>query len=178
MLETLCFDELTMGGALFLQIIESVKATEWHESCCYVDRRFDMKVIRILLLSAFVIACSAMFGTKAKADDWDNKAYLTFLRPVEIPGKVLPAGTYEFKMVVPGRVAQVSSVDETEVFGLFFTISTTRDTHVFLPGAAQLEARDNGSVKWDRVIAWFGAGQTDGEELVYYKYRSAEPEAP
>ena len=35
---------------------------------------------------------------RATADEWDQKTVFTFGGPVEIPGQVLPAGTYVFKL--------------------------------------------------------------------------------
>jgi len=37
-------------------------------------------------------------ASSARADDLDKKTVLTFSQPVEIPGVVLPAGTYTFKL--------------------------------------------------------------------------------
>ena len=34
----------------------------------------------------------------ANADEWDQKTTFTFSGPVEIPGQVLQAGTYVFKL--------------------------------------------------------------------------------
>ncbi len=34
----------------------------------------------------------------ARADEWNKATILTFSEPVEIPGRVLPAGTYQFKL--------------------------------------------------------------------------------
>jgi hypothetical protein len=34
----------------------------------------------------------------AEADTWDQLTYFTFSAPVEIPGTILPAGTYSFKL--------------------------------------------------------------------------------
>ena len=33
-------------------------------------------------------------ASSARADEWNKKTVLTFTQPFEIPGKVLPAGTY------------------------------------------------------------------------------------
>jgi hypothetical protein len=44
----------------------------------------------------------AIFGfvmPRAFADAWNQKTIVTFSGPVEIPGQVLPAGTYVFKVV-------------------------------------------------------------------------------
>ena len=50
---------------------------------------------------SLVVACLAIlfvtFG--ARADEWNKKTILTFNQPVELPGIVLQAGTYVFKLV-------------------------------------------------------------------------------
>src|SRR5258708_18518504 len=43
------------------------------------------------LLLAFAIILPA-----ARADEYDQASQLTFSQPVQIPGRVLPAGTYPF----------------------------------------------------------------------------------
>ena len=39
-----------------------------------------------------------MSAAAVHADEWNKKTVLTFSQPVEIPGHVLPAGTYMFKL--------------------------------------------------------------------------------
>jgi hypothetical protein len=43
----------------------------------------------------------------ATASEWDQKTIFTFSGPVEIPGQVLPAGTYVFKLVEPNSQERV-----------------------------------------------------------------------
>jgi hypothetical protein len=68
---------------------------------------------RMLLLTACLAMLFVPFG--ARADDWNKKTTLTFSQPVELPGIVLPAGTYVFKLVdLPGarNVVQVFNAEE------------------------------------------------------------------
>ena len=46
----------------------------------------------LLLASVFILPA-------ARADEWDQASKLTFNQPVQIPGRVLPAGTYWFILV-------------------------------------------------------------------------------
>jgi hypothetical protein len=55
--------------------------------------------------SALLLATAGLIGgiiQSAKADDWDQKTIFTFSGPVEIPGQVLQAGTYVFKLIQTG----------------------------------------------------------------------------
>ena len=49
---------------------------------------------------ATLIACAALVtGLPVRADEGNQKTTLTFSEPVELPGIVLPAGKYVFKLV-------------------------------------------------------------------------------
>ena len=49
---------------------------------------------------AIVFVLGVLFGlvVRATADLWDQRTIFTFSGPVEIPGQVLDAGTYVFKL--------------------------------------------------------------------------------
>jgi hypothetical protein len=53
------------------------------------------KCVRIGLTMSLIGFVSA---SSARADEWDKKTVLTFSRPVGIPGYVLRAGTYTFRL--------------------------------------------------------------------------------
>jgi hypothetical protein len=57
-----------------------------------------MKGIRIAALSFCLGVLSLPFVQKTHADEWDKKTNVTFNEPVEVPGVVLPAGSYVFKL--------------------------------------------------------------------------------
>ena len=55
-----------------------------------------MKIVK----TALVVLALSLFGATVtpgvRADDYNNKTFITSSGPVEIPGQVLPAGKYEF----------------------------------------------------------------------------------
>src|SRR5580700_5403714 len=60
----------------------------------------------------------------ANADEWDQKTIVTFSAPVEIPGQVLQAGTYVFKLADSQStedVVEVYSSDEKHLYGSFLS---------------------------------------------------------
>jgi hypothetical protein len=62
---------------------------------------------------------TVMAPLAAGAQTWDETTYVTFNQPVELPGVVLPAGTYIFRL--PDRmtdpwVVQVLSQDRAKVY--------------------------------------------------------------
>ena len=58
-----------------------------------------MKIIRIMaaLLGFALLSAGSGFYT-ARADEWDKTTKITFSEAVQVPGTVLPAGTYIFKL--------------------------------------------------------------------------------
>jgi hypothetical protein len=82
-----------------------------------------MNIIRLLTFIgvAFVI----VMMPQAKADEWNQKTVFTFSGPVEIPGQVLPAGTYVFKLadsMSDRNIVEVFNKDENHLYGIFLAI--------------------------------------------------------
>jgi hypothetical protein len=119
---------------------------------------------------------TASYPVNAQTPVWSHKAYVTFERQTEIPGRMLPPGTYVLRLIVPEiHVAQILSADEKETFGLFFTMTTDRRSIYPLETQVKLEPREKGGVKWDRLVAWFSPGEAIGDELSYDNYKPVEP---
>ena len=74
-----------------------------------------MKTNKAYFLVGAIIASVLFFEVAAHADEWDLSTKLTFSQPIQIPGKVLPAGTYLFKLADTNdrHTVQVFSSDRT-----------------------------------------------------------------
>ncbi|HXA65341.1 MAG TPA: hypothetical protein VNV82_09320 [Bryobacteraceae bacterium] len=111
---------------------------------------------------------------RAVADEWDQKTVFTFSGPVEIPGQVLPAGTYVFKLAdspSDRNIVQVLSKDERHLFGTFLAIPDYR----LQPAGRTIitfEERPPGSP--EAVKAWFYPGENYGHDFVYPKPKALE----
>jgi len=91
-----------------------------------------MKRLKVLgLVSIFALLAYA-FAPKLHADirdpdQWDMKTVVTFHQPVEVPGKILPAGTYIFTTMdsvdIP-QVVRIFNQDDTHVVGTYLTAPT------------------------------------------------------
>lgn len=138
-----------------------------------------MRATKILLMTS----CLALFLAPlvARADEWDKKTILTFDKPVEIPGRVLPAGQYVFKLAdsqSDRHIVQVFNRDENHIYAPVLTIPEYRikptDKTV-----VDFEERATGAP--EAVKDWFYPGRTTGEEFLYAKVRPvqlAEAAAP
>jgi hypothetical protein len=105
----------------------------------------------------------------AKADSYNQKTVLTFRDPVEMPGQILPAGTYVFKLAnsqSSRHIVQVFNKDEDHVFGTFLAIPDYRH-RPSEKTIIRFEERAAGSPQ--AIKAWFYPGRNYGHEFVYPK---------
>ena len=109
-----------------------------------------------------------------KADEWDQKTTLTFDKPVEVPGKVLPAGTYVFKLADSQsnrRVVQVFSADEKHLYATILGIAKDRSEPTDKTIITFEETSTGGP---EAVKAWFYPGEISGIQFVYHKQRAIQ----
>ncbi len=120
----------------------------------------------------------AIFGfalvSPSRADEWDKKTIVTFSGPVEIPGKVLPAGTYVFKLLNSTsnrNIVQVFDKDEKKLFATMLAIPDYRLQPSDKP-VIRFEERPSGSP--EAIKAWFYPGDIYGQQFVYPHKRAVE----
>jgi hypothetical protein len=105
----------------------------------------------------------------AAADESDQKIIFTFSGPVEIPGQVLQAGTYEFKVAASESdrdIVQVFSKDEKHLYGTFLAIP---DQRLHPTGKPIILFQETPAGSPEAVRAWFYPGDDFGHQLVYPK---------
>ena len=110
----------------------------------------------------------------ANAGQWDKETTVTFSRSIELPGIVLPAGTYVFRLLdTPGsrHVVQVFNADGSHIFATIlalpnYRLKPTSDTVMRFAEAK----RDNP----EAMRAWFYPADNFGQEFVYPRKRATE----
>jgi hypothetical protein len=123
---------------------------------------------KFALLTLFVVG-TVWLAPAAKADEWNKQTVLTFNEPVEIPGRVLPAGTYVLKLAdiqSDRTVVQVFTEDQKQLLATIMAIPAYR-----------IEPTDKTVLTFDERPAgapealhkWFYPGETYGLEFVYPK---------
>jgi len=128
-----------------------------------------MKKLAFIFLSAVLFA-----SLPVSADEWNQKTTMTFSQPVELPGIVLPAGTYVFKLVETTtyrHVVQVTNSKEDKVFATLLAIpdwrlKSTPDTVI------HFTERPKG--RPEAIRGWFAPADLSGHEFVYPKRRALE----
>lgn len=126
---------------------------------------------RVTAIAAVMVAAVLVaFTLNVRAQDLNpqEKTYLTFSGPVELPGMTLPAGTYTFKLAdTPGRnVVQVLSQDEMTVHGQFLFVQANRTEPT---GETVVTFRETAEGATPAVQYWYYPGEAIGKEFVYPK---------
>jgi hypothetical protein len=127
------------------------------------------KFAAIALLLAFLMVLPA-----ARADEANQAIKVTFSQAVQIPGRILPAGSYWF--ILPENVNEPNQVliyssDRTMFYGIFLVDSAERLNPT---DEAAFTFTERNSAQPQAVLAWFYPGRTDGHEFLYPKHAQKE----
>jgi hypothetical protein len=127
---------------------------------------------RRLLAVAFGFALlGSVFVPRARADQDNQEIHFTINAPVEIPGEVLGAGSYDLKLNGDGStVAGLWNVQGTKFYGFFDTIPVDR-TH---RGNLRIDLSGSGKSAPKRLADWFYSGDRQGNELLYPAVKNVE----
>lgn len=125
----------------------------------------------------FLLVCIGVLGAMMaplRADEWNQKTVFTFSGPVEVPGQVLEAGTYVFKLADSAsdrNIVQVFNKDENHLYGTFLAIPDYRIQPAD-KAIITFEERPAGSP--EAIKSWFYPGENYGHDFVYPKPRATE----
>jgi len=125
------------------------------------------------LATLFCLA-ALVWMVPARADQWDKKTTVTFSRSIELPGIVLPAGTYVFRLLNDAgnrHVVQVFNADETHIFTTILAIPNYRLKPTSDSVMRFNEARKDNP---EAMRAWFYPADSFGQEFVYPRKRAVE----
>jgi hypothetical protein len=125
-----------------------------------------MKLRNIAISMA--LTCGAILPL-AQASEWNQRTVITFNQPVEMPGQVLPAGTYVFKLAdSPSNrhIVQVFNQNEDHIYGTFLAIP---DFRLKPSSKTVITIEERASDAPMAVKEWFYPGRNYGHEFVYPK---------
>ena len=120
-------------------------------------RSISGAVLVLLVLSVAVFAGS-----------FSHTMYLTFNRPVGLPGVILPAGTYVFERVgTDSRIdlVQVRSKHTRHVYLTAFTRIVDRPRNLGPDQSVTFREAKPGAAP--QIATWFPAGEAKGHQFVY-----------
>ena len=132
-----------------------------------------MKLNKSYIAIGLIIAFALFFELAAYADESDQATTITFSQPIQIPGQVLPAGTYLFKLASGDdlNVVQIFNAGRTVLYATLQTVATDRPEptdHTVVALAEQ------GTEQPDVLLKWFYPGREIGNEFLYPKQKEKE----
>jgi len=130
-----------------------------------------MQTLRVVVFAVCTVLFTLLFGAilapGARADQWDKKTIVTFSDAVEVPGQVLPAGTYIFRLAdspTDRHIVQIWNADETQILATTITIPNTRFA---TPDKSIFEFAERAGDSPMALKVWFYPGDSTGQEFVY-----------
>jgi hypothetical protein len=128
------------------------------------------KAIGTVLSVAFALT---LLAPAARASMRDQATEFTFGQPVQVPGCILPAGTYHFVVSqVPAErnTVQIFSSDWSRLYATVQTVPVERDSWAGRgpwEATGQITLAQGPSGRPAAIVDWFYAGRVTGHEFVY-----------
>jgi LPXTG-motif cell wall-anchored protein len=128
--------------------------------------------------AVFCLVAISLFGAAvlpgARADTWNKKTVVTFSQAVEIPGKILPAGTYTFQLMdspSDRHIVQIFNADGSQIISTILAINNYR---LEPTGETVMKFSERPGDSPEALRAWFYPGDNFGQEFVYPKVRAIQ----
>ena len=136
-----------------------------------------MKIVKTVLVVFALAVLGAMLAPGVQAQDsnaYTKRTLVTFSQPVEVPGQILPAGTYTIELVGTEsyrHIVRFLSADRSQVITTVLAIPNLRlettDKTVMTFAERPIDSPE-------ALKAWFYPGDNFGQEFVYPKARAIQ----
>ncbi len=133
-----------------------------------------MRINRLYIALGFVIAFAMFFEIAAHADETNELTRITFSAPVQIPGQVLPAGTYIFEKADPSgdqNLVRIFNADRNVLYATLQTVSAERREPTGDTAITMATPESGGP---EMLVKWFYPGELIGHEFMYSKQQEQQ----
>jgi hypothetical protein len=118
--------------------------------------------ITLGMLLAFVISLPS-----ARAGEYDQTTKLTFSQSVQIPGRVLPAGTYWFELANTPSSRNIVNIYNSDRSTIYATIITINAESLTAYEKTTFNFADREPMQPKTLVSWFYPGESTGHQFVY-----------
>jgi hypothetical protein len=128
-----------------------------------------MQISRLSMIAGFIIAFALIFELTAHADEGNQLTKISFTEAVQVPGRVLPAGDYEFVLARSDsnrNLVEIFNADGTELYAIVQTIPVERARET---GGTAITFAQRPDGKPHALLTWFYPGVETGHEFLYSK---------
>ena len=126
----------------------------------------ELAIVRNLATLVFLFALLILLPA-ARADQANQATKVTFNQAVQIPGRVLPEGTYWFMLpedINEHYEVRIFNADRTIVFATVITNFAERSQTT---GHTAFTFAERGPGQPQAIVTWFYPGSTTGHEFLY-----------
>ena len=132
-----------------------------------------MKIHKLYIALGLLIAFGVFFELTAHADETNELTKITFSAPIQIPGQVLPAGTYIFQQAEPNDDLNLIHIFHADGSTLCATLQTVPAERREATGDTAITLAEPESGQ-PILVKWFYPGRLTGHEFVYPKQQEQE----
>ena len=133
-----------------------------------------MKIVKALFCLLALTLFAATLLPSARADEWNKKTVVTFSQAVEVPGKILPAGTYTFQLLDSPADRHIVEIFNADGSQIIVTILAINDYRLRPTGKTVMTFNETPGDAPEALRAWFFPGDNFGQEFVYPKVRAVQ----
>jgi hypothetical protein len=127
-----------------------------------------MKFLKAVSVAFALIASMAIVPSMQAQSTFHRITHVTFSGPVQIPGKVLPAGEYVFQLdVLPSNETSIVEIRDKDGVNTLATMLTIPDYRLTPTGKTVILFRERAGNSPAALRAWFYPGENFGHEFAY-----------
>ena len=132
------------------------------------------RLVHAVLVTLLLALFGATLAPNVRADEYNKKTILTFSQPVEIPGQILPAGTYTFKLLDSPSDRHIVQIWDADGTHLIATVLAINNVRLKPAGNTVVKFAERSGDNPEALKAWFYPGDNSGQEFVYPRHRAAQ----
>ena len=133
-----------------------------------------MKIVKALFCLLALTLFAAILLPSARADQWNKKTIVTFSQAVEVPGKILPAGTYTFQLLDSPSDRHIVEIFNADGSQIIVTTLAINDYRLRPTGKTVMTFNETPGDAPEALRAWFYPGDNFGQEFVYPRVRAIQ----
>ncbi len=134
----------------------------------------NRKTIYAALVTVLLVLFGAVVTPNARADQENKKTVMTFSQPIEIPGQILPAGTYMFKLLDSQSDRHIVQIWDADGSHLITTVLAINNVRLKPTGKTVVKFAERSGDNPEALKAWFYPGDNFGQEFVYPRQRATQ----
>jgi len=133
-----------------------------------------MKFVKTIFAVLALTLLAVTLTPGVRADEWNKKTVMTFNQPVEIPGQILPAGTYTFVLLDSPSDRHIVQIFDADGSHIIATVLAINNYRLRPTGDTVVKFAERAGDNPEALKAWFYPGDNFGQEFVYPKQRAIE----